>query len=124
MERVVITIPVGIFGILLNIVFYFNRNRIPFSHFHTNIKLLQAQSGSEIVVDKQISFRAKTGAACPNQLTCFQDALVTRKVYDIITADTDVEAVIFAVFGFDNNLLEKIAIKVIHRNIDSAVTFA
>ena len=81
-------------------------------------------NGSEIVVDKQIGFRAKTGAACPNQLTCFQDALVTRKVYDIITADTDVEAVIFAVFGFDNNLLEKIAIKVIYRNIDSAVTFS
>ena len=110
MEIIVTTMPVIQLGIGFDVMFYADFDRIPFSHFHTNIKLLQAQSGSEIVVDKQISFRAKTGAACPNQLTCFQDALVTRKVYDIITADTDVEAVVFAIFGFDNDLFEKIAI--------------
>ena len=54
MKPVGITVEIVVVGIGFYIVFYTNRDRIPLTHFHSDIEFFLAQTCTEIIVDKQI----------------------------------------------------------------------
>ncbi len=47
-----------------------------------------------------------------------------REQQHIITTKTDYKAVVLSILGFNYDLLEKVAVQIVHVNVDCTVTFA